>query len=123
ELRVRAILRRFVRAPSTKLRRVTKARSLHVIVRDLHDELGAEWLPREVLVLAPAALRPRHALHTGPLFIGCRAPPLPPRVTGQGIFAVGRQEDREFAARLVRKARRNTDVVERALVVEEPKKK
>src|SRR4051794_17164388 len=50
ELRVRAIGRLLVRAPPAKLRGVPKACILHVIVRDLYDQLGTERLPREVLV-------------------------------------------------------------------------
>src|SRR4051812_15530726 len=69
ELRVRAIARRFVRPPAPKLRRVTKACTLHVIVRDLRDELRAKRLPREVLPLAPSALRARHALRIAVLAV------------------------------------------------------
>ena len=46
ELIERAIARSLVRPPAAKLRRVPKARALHVIVRDLHDELGPQRLPR-----------------------------------------------------------------------------
>ena len=62
ELRVGAVARRLVGAPAAELRGVAEARALHVVVGDLDHELGAQRLPREVLALAPAALRARHAL-------------------------------------------------------------
>ena len=56
ELRERAVARRLVRPPATKLRRVAKARPLHVIIRDLNDELGTQRLPRQILSGTPATL-------------------------------------------------------------------
>src|ERR1043166_1026318 len=59
---VRAVARFLVRAPPAKLRGVAKAISLHVVVSDFDDQLGAQRLPRQILASAPAALRAGHAL-------------------------------------------------------------
>src|SRR5687768_5627360 len=58
-----AIARSLVVSPPTKLGGVTKAISLHVIVRDLNDKLGTQRLPRLILSLAPTALHPRLPMH------------------------------------------------------------
>ena len=62
ELGVGAVVRRFVEAPSTEMRHVAEARTLHVLVGDLGDEFGAQRFPRKVLALAPAALASGHTL-------------------------------------------------------------
>src|SRR5712691_7110510 len=61
ELGIGAVVRLFVHAPSAKLRSVSKAASLHVVVGDFDHQLASEWFPRQVLALAPAALAARHA--------------------------------------------------------------
>src|SRR5688572_8844198 len=48
ELVVPAIERLFVWTPSLEHRRVTKSRSLHVVVLDFADALDSKRLPREV---------------------------------------------------------------------------
>src|SRR5919106_75075 len=53
ELRERALVRALVGAPPAKLRRMAEARPLHVIVRDLHDELRTQRLPGQVFPLTP----------------------------------------------------------------------
>src|SRR6267378_2300121 len=61
ELGVGAVAGLFVRSPSAELRCMTEAASLHVVVSDLHHQLGSQWFPRQVLALAPSALTARHA--------------------------------------------------------------
>ena len=74
ELLEGAVARRLVRAPAPELRRVPKARALHVVVRDLDDELRPQRLPRQILALTPAALRARLPLRaaSGSLGLGPR---------------------------------------------------
>ncbi len=62
ELGIGAVARLLVGAPSAKLRHVTEAAALHVLVGDFDHQLGPQRLPRQVLALAPAALAARHAL-------------------------------------------------------------
>src|SRR5206468_11822159 len=49
--------------PPAKLCRVSKARPLHVVAGDLHDQLRPQRLPRQILTLTPAAHRARPAVH------------------------------------------------------------
>src|SRR6185369_3519386 len=56
ELIVSAVGRLLVFAPSSKLRRVTKAAALHVIVSNFDHQLRAQRLPREIFSCAPATL-------------------------------------------------------------------
>src|SRR5262249_56890777 len=67
ELREGAIAGTLVGAPAPELRGMAKARALHVIVGDFDHQLGPQRHPGEVLVLAPAALHPRHALRAAAL--------------------------------------------------------
>src|SRR5690349_18456836 len=46
ELGVCAVAGFFVRSPSSELRRMPEAASLHVVVCDLHHEFGSQWFPR-----------------------------------------------------------------------------
>src|ERR1700722_10722263 len=62
ELRISAIARLLIGAPSAELRHVTESVSLHVLVRNLHYEFGSQRFPRQVFTLTPAALPARHAL-------------------------------------------------------------
>jgi hypothetical protein len=62
ELVERTGLRGLVPPPATELSGMAKARTLHVIVPDLHDQLGTQWLPRQILALTPTAQAARHAL-------------------------------------------------------------
>ena len=52
--------------------------SLHVVVRDLDDEFGAQWHEREVLARIPAAAGPRELRAVGGM-LG----PASPRVRGE----------------------------------------
>src|SRR5262249_20602916 len=55
ELRERTVTRWLVRSPPSELRRMAKAPALHVVVRDLDDELRTQRLPREIFALTPSA--------------------------------------------------------------------
>ena len=46
ELGIGAVARFFVDPPSSKLRRVTEPRALHVLISDLDHQFGSQWLPR-----------------------------------------------------------------------------
>ena len=74
---------------------MAKTISLHVIVSDLHHQLGPERLPRQILALAPAALPSRPAIH----FSGRRlcVSPVFPWMDLDAIRAVGFQKFRQFA--------------------------
>src|SRR3954447_24489948 len=54
ELVVAAVLGALVGAPANERRRVPEPITLEVVVRDLHDALQAQRLPREVLATVPA---------------------------------------------------------------------
>src|ERR1700746_1747033 len=120
ELGIRAVARLLVRAPSAKLRCVTEAVALHVVVGDFDDQFGTERLPRQVLPLAPTALATRHTMlgftarrsMLGPIF---------PRVSGERVLAVGSEEFYELSSLLFREARADADMLQRAGVVEKAK--
>src|SRR6516225_11358430 len=61
ELRVGAVARLLVGAPSSKLRHVTEASSLHMLICDLNHEFRSERFPGQILALTPAALAARHS--------------------------------------------------------------
>src|SRR5437763_15222314 len=61
ELRIRAVARLLIAAPSSEVRHVAKTRALHVLVGDSDDQLGPQRSPRQVPASAPAALAARHA--------------------------------------------------------------
>src|SRR6202035_3355270 len=82
ELGIGAVARLLVRAPPSKLRHVTETGALHVFVSDFHHQFGTQWLPRQVLALAPAALATRHAMR-GFTACGFMLRPLSPRVCGE----------------------------------------
>src|SRR5258708_22761737 len=62
ELTVGAVARLLVGAPSAKMRGMTKPGALHVLVSDFNHKLRAQWLPGQVLALAPAALASWHPM-------------------------------------------------------------
>ena len=64
ELGIGTVAGLFVGSPPAKLRRMTEAASLHVIVCDFHNQFGPQRFPRQILALAPAALPARHAFDT-----------------------------------------------------------
>src|SRR5690349_24799468 len=61
KLLIGAVFRLLVRPPPAELCGVTEAVTLHVVIRDLHDQLWTQGLPREVLPGTPAALATGHA--------------------------------------------------------------
>ncbi len=74
-------------------------------------------LPRQVLALAPAALAARHAMLGIAASDACSAQCFP-RVIGERVLAIGREEFCELPPLLVREARADADVLQRAGVVE-----
>jgi len=57
ELRVGTVFRLLVGSPSAKLRGVSKATALHVIVGDFNNQLRPQWFPGQVLALTPSTDR------------------------------------------------------------------
>src|SRR5579864_6643535 len=94
-----------------------EARALHVLVRDFDHQFGAQWFPRQVLALAPAALASRHPL---PGF-ACMLRPPPPRMIGQSIFSIWLKKFHELLSLLHRKAGADAYVLQRARLVEQAK--
>jgi len=88
-----------------------------MLVSDFDHQFGPQRFPRQIFSLAPTALAARHALAGLPL---SRFRPLFPRVMGEGILAIGRQELKKFLALLVREACANADMLQGAGVVEKP---
>src|SRR5689334_8479828 len=100
ELRVGALLRRFVEPPSPELRHVTETSALHVLVGNFDDQFGAQRLPRKVLALAPAALAARHSMSAGALDVG----PQLPGVIHERVFSIWGEEFDQLTAFLPREA-------------------
>ena len=113
ELVIRAVAWLLVRAPPAKLRCVTEAAALHVVVSDFDYQFRTQRLPRQVLASAPAALAPGHAL---PGFAALR--PFFPRVSGERVLAVWSEEFHQLAPLLFREARADADMLQCAGVVE-----
>ena len=89
ELLERAVGRLLVGSPSTELRRVTEAISLHVVVGDFNHQLRTQRFPREVLPLAPAALP---TWHTACAFTTIFIRPGLPRMVLQRICPIRLEE-------------------------------
>jgi hypothetical protein len=68
------VARRLVGPPTKERRRVAEAVAFQVVVLHLADALGAQWLPREVLLATLAALRARHPLRVADDGLGPVAP-------------------------------------------------
>ena len=120
ELVVAAVLRRLVRAPALERRAVPEPVALEVVVGDLHDAFRAQWLPRQVLAAVPARGGARQAL-AGGVGVAGRRPlgPLAPRVALEGVLAQRRQLLGQRGPPVPGERRRDADVMERALVVEQ----
>ena len=88
-----------------------------MLVSDFDHQLGPQRLPRQILALAPAALATRHAM---PGFTVCRSMlrPVLPGMSGERVLAIRREEFRELPALLLREARADADVLQRARIVE-----
>src|SRR5262249_2037225 len=100
-----------IRAPSPKLRGMSKATALHMIVRHLDHQFGSQRLPRQVLSLTPTALRAGnaagHAVLT-PLMLG----PMFPGMTLERVFSIRRQKIHELHPHLIAETRAHTDVLQ-----------
>src|SRR5215472_14094206 len=90
ELRIGAVARLLVCAPPSKMRHVTEAGALHVLVGHFDHEFGSQRFPREVLALTPAALAARHTM---PGFTDCEFSlrPAPPRVGSERVLSIRRE--------------------------------
>src|SRR5438270_351980 len=86
ELRVVAVDRRLVHAPSDENRGMAKPRPLHVVVLHFADALDPERLPRQVFAGAPAALAAGH-----PRLLSVRIGPFPPGMILERALAARRQ--------------------------------
>ena len=62
QLREGARLGFAIDAPTPEVRHVAEASALHVFIRDLDDEFGAERFPFKVFPAAPAAFAAGHAV-------------------------------------------------------------
>src|SRR5215831_13780430 len=118
ELGIRAVARLLVRAPPAKLRCVTEAVALHVVVSDFDDQFRTQRLPRQVLALAPAALAARHAVR-GFAVRWCMLGPIFPRVSAESVLTVGCEEFYQLASLLFCEARADADMLQHAIIVEE----
>src|ERR1017187_6939784 len=87
QLRVRAVLRTLVRAPSPELRHVPEAPALHMLIRNLQHQLRPQRLPRQILPGAPATLPAGHALR-----LALAARPSGPRMSLQRVLAMRLEE-------------------------------
>src|ERR1700722_7608588 len=113
KLRIRAVARLLVGAPSAKFRHVPKSAALHMLVSNLHHQFSSHWLPREVFALAPSALTTRHALLPCTEF----RPPAPGMIH-QRVTAIRLQEVCQLAPLLLSKAGTHTNVLQRARIIE-----
>ena len=120
ELVIGAVARLLVCSPSAKLRDMTEAAALHVIVCDLYHQFGPQWFPRQILAMTPAALAPRHAMgNFGFTGLASVFRPVLPWVSGERILAVRVKKYRKFPALLDAKARTNPDVLQNTSVVKQ----
>src|ERR1041384_3621466 len=116
ELIIGAIARAFVLAPSSKLRGVTKAAALHVIVSDFNHKLRPQRLPGQIFARAPAALATRDAMLAFIVF-----GPFLPGMIRQRVLSITREKLDKVFAHLIRKACAHPDMLERTRVVIQPK--
>ena len=95
---------------------MAEAGPLHMVVAHLGDELGAQRLPRQILPLAPTALRSRPAL-SGFGLVDER--PFTPRMPFERVDSIRRQKLDQLAALDVGEAGRDADMLQGAGVVME----
>src|SRR5688572_6666508 len=108
----RAVGWAFVGTPPAKLRRVSEARALHVIVGHLQDELRTERLPGKILALAPAARCARPPLRDGVAAV--RQRPFLPGMPIQRRRAVGSEILHQLAALRIGETGAHPDVLQAA---------
>ena len=94
-----------------------------MVVGDLHDELGAQRLPRQVFPLTPPTLSSRHARGFAVVRVLQVARPRAPRVAGERCLAVGGQLIDEGATFGGGEARAHADVLQRTVAVVEAEEK
>src|SRR6516165_2095542 len=116
KLRIAAVLRRLVFSPAPKLCGVTKTLPLHVVVRNLHNQLRPQRFPRQILTLAPAALAAWHSA-TSPTLPSFAFGPRLPGMTGERVLAVGREEIDQLSSFCCGEAGANADVLQSARVI------
>src|ERR1700681_4817431 len=114
-----AVARTLVVAPPAKLRGVPEATPLHVVVRDLDDELRAQRLPRQILTRAPPTLRAGPPMRLA-ICIRLRLCPIPPRVSVERVLAIWSEKFHQLQALRVGEARADADVLEISAVVVKP---
>src|SRR5207244_11432848 len=103
-------------ATANELRVVPEAVSLHVVIGDLDDPLGAKGLPSQVLAAVPAAGRARKALHLLARLL-LRDCPVLPGVALERVLAQRCQFGNALPAHGLLERRRDPDVVQSARVV------
>src|SRR2546423_15012005 len=107
-----------VAPPATKLRSVTKTVALHVVVRDLHHELGTNRLPRQILAAAPPTLRAGHPMRHAVTVLYAR--PVTPRVILERVLPIRLEKLHQLSPLLIGEARADADVLEVSLIVVQP---
>src|SRR6185312_14082204 len=113
ELIVAAVLRRLVETPAQEVRRVAEAIALQVVVLHLADTLGAQRLPRQVLISGPAADASRHASR----FVRALIRPFAPGMIVERVVAQRGKLLYEALAHRHRERGCDADVMQRAAVV------
>src|ERR1043165_8547257 len=89
-------------APPSKLSDVAEAAALHMIVSDFDYQLRTQWLPRQILALAPSTLGARSSVRDG-LFRVVFGPLLPGMID-QCVSAIRREKLNQIATNLICKA-------------------
>src|SRR6476661_6163603 len=115
ELRERAVPWALVGPPAPELRRVSEATALHVIVRHLDHELGAQRFPRQILALAPAADCSGPTMHRR-LLIRWGLGPGAPRMALERVLAIRFEKRYQLPTFGGGEARADADVLEVAVV-------
>src|SRR5579871_4520090 len=95
---------------------MSEAISLHVVVRDLHHQLGTQRLPRKVLPLAPAT---QSSWHARPHCLGGR--PCFPWMIVERVVPVRGEKLHQLAATGHREAGANANMLQLTIVVEQSK--
>src|SRR5256885_6603922 len=113
QLSVRTVARLFVGPPPAKLRRMAKAITLHVLVRNFHYQFRAQRLPGQIFSLAPPALSSGHSLPRLAVGGSLLSPSLPGMIRKR-VFAKGRKKLHQLRSLFFCEAGTNTHKLERA---------
>src|ERR1700677_710537 len=92
---------------------MTEAIALHVLVRNLDNQLEPQRFPRQILALAPAALAARHAT------VGCALSPSSPRMSFKRALTIRLKKGDQFASFCFSKTCADTHVLQPALGIVE----